>query len=257
MKMIEIQNLTFRYHQKSKAVLDNLTVSFEKGNVHVLLGLNGSGKTTLIKIMAGLSEKYNGQILLKNKNLKDINIKDRAKVLSYVSQKHNATADFLVKDYLLFGNINKLKFYQSPSEKDKQKMEEFAAKLGITYLLDQKLNEISGGERQIVSICCSFIQDTEVIILDEPTSALDIKNQYNVLSILKESAIQEEKTIILSSHNPNHALYLDSEVYLLKNGKILDNGTASTIISPEKLKCIYGENMTYSKDLPYNEISFV
>lgn len=256
MKMIDIKNLTFKYRKNGKAVIDGLSLSCDKGIVNILLGLNGSGKTTLIKLIAGLLEKYQGEIFLRDKNLKDISVKDRAKIMSYVSQRPVSADDFLVKDYLLFGNANKLKFYQSPTEEDKRKTFEYAEKLGITYLLDKKLGEISGGERQIVSICCALVQDTELIVLDEPTSALDIKNQHKVLSLLKEIAKTEEKTIVLSSHNPNHALYLEGNVFVLQNGKILYEGKASETVTAENLKSVYGDNIEYSRKLPYEEISF-
>ena len=123
-------------------------------------------------------------------------------------------------------------------------------------MLDKKLGEISGGERQIVSICGAIVQDTDLIVLDEPTSALDIKNQHAVLSIIKKIAREQGKTFILSSHNPNHALYLDSNVLLLRNGAILTQGQAEDIINVEALKSVYGEDICYSMELVYKEISF-
>ncbi len=256
MRMIELNNLNFRYNKNTKLVLENLSTSFEEGTINVLLGLNGSGKTTLIKVLAGLLERYSGDIYINNDNIKELTIKERSRLISYVSQKNNQIDDFLVREYLLFGKINKMKFYQSPTKEDEVVVEGFARKLEITYLLDKKMSEISGGERQIVSICCALIQNTKIIILDEPTSALDIKNQYKVLSILKELVKTENKTIILSSHNPNHAFYLDGKVYLLKNGNIIENGSAKDDINIDKLKAIYGDNVVYSKDLPYDEISY-
>ena len=256
MKMISAENLTFRYNNNSKIVLNDLCFSCEKGTINVLLGLNGSGKTTLIKILAGLLEKYQGQIILDDKNLKGISIKERSKIMAYVSQRSGLIDDFLVEDYLLFGKVNKLSFYQSPTEDDKKRALEYAEKLEITCLLDKKLGEISGGERQIVSICGALIQDTNLIVLDEPTSALDIKNQHKVLSILKGIAKNENKTIILSSHNPNHALYLESNVLLLKDGKIAVQGQANDVITLDCLKMVYGDDICYSNELSYKEISF-
>ena len=117
------------------------------------------------------------------------------------------------------------------------------------------MDELSGGQKQVVMICRAFIQNTDIIILDEPTSALDFKNQSLVLRILKETVAKETKTIILSTHNPNHALYLDSEVLLIHNGKIITNGTAKELITVEKLKAIYGDTIVNSKDLTYNEVT--
>lgn len=256
MKMIEINSLTFKYNKKSDVIIDDLNVFFKRKTINVLLGLNGSGKTTLIKIITGLLDKYDGTVFIQNKNIKDISFKERAKILAYVPQINNQINDFSVKEYLLFGNVNRLKFYQSPTYEDEQNAILITRKLGIEYLLNKKMNEISGGERQIVSICGALIQNSEIIVLDEPTEALDIKNQYKVLSILKELVEKDNKTIILSSHNPNHALYLESMVYLLKKGKIINNGKAIDIITVNNLKTIYGHNIVNSDELSYKEISF-
>ena len=256
MKMIDVKELSFKYQRKGKFVLDKLDFSCEKGTVNILIGLNGSGKTTLIKILAGLLENYQGEVFIDGKDLKGLSIKERAKKMAYVAQRSNAVEDFPVLDYLLFGTVNKMNFYQSPKEEDEKKVLDCAGEFGITYLLDKKLGEISGGERQIVSICAAIVQDTNLVILDEPTSALDIKNQNKVLSLIKKIAREQGKTFILSSHNPNHALYLEGNVVLLKDGKILKEGKASEIITIDILKNIYGDNIEYSKNLPYQEVSF-
>ena len=256
MKMIEVKDLSFQYQRKGKLVLDKLNFSCEKGTVNVLIGLNGSGKRTLIKVIAGLLENYQGEVLIEGNNLKELSIKERAKMMAYVSQRSNAVDDFPVLDYLLFGTVNKMNFYQSPKEEDKKRVLDCAEQFGITHLLDKKYGEISCGERQIVSICGAIVQDTDLIVLDEPTSALDIKNQHAVLSIIKKIAREQGKTFILSSHNPNHALYLDSNVLLLNNGAILAQGQAEDIINVETLKSVYGEEICYSTELAYREITF-
>ncbi len=256
MKMIDVKELSFRYQRKGKLVLEKLNFSCEKGTVNVLIGLNGSGKTTLIKTIAGLLENYQGEVFIDGKNLKGLSIKERAKKMAYVSQRSNAVDDFPVLDYLLFGTVNKMNFYQSPKEEDKKRVLDCAKQFGITHLLYKKLGEISGGERQIVSICAAIVQDTSLVILDEPTSALDIKNQNKVLSVIKRIVQDKGKTFILSSHNPNHALYLDSNVYVLKEGSIENFGSAKDIITVDNLVKVYGDNICCSNELPYREISF-
>ena len=256
MKMIDVKELSFKYQRKGELVLDKLDFSCKKGTVNVLIGLNGSGKTTLIKILAGLLDNYQGEVFIDGKDLKGLSIKERAKKMAYGAQRSNAVDDFPVLDYLLFGTVNKMNFYQSPKEEDKKRVLDCAEEFGITYLLDKKLGEISGGERQIVSICAAIIQDTNLVILDEPTSALDIKNQNKVLSVIKQIAQEQGKTFVLSSHNPNHALYLDSQVFILQKGKIVKSGRSGEMVSVENLQCVYGENLCYSKELQYEEISF-
>ena len=254
--MIDVKELSFKYQRKGKFVLDKLDFSCEKGTVNILIGLNGSGKTTLIKILAGLLENYQGEVFIDGKDLKGLSIKERAKKMAYVAQRSNAVDDFPVLDYLLFGTVNKMNFYQSPNEEDVDKVKQYAEEFGISHLLDKKLGEISGGERQIVSICSAIVQDTNLVILDEPTSALDIKNQHVVLSLIKKISNEQGKTFVLSSHNPNHALYLESNVFLLKSGKIVSQGQASEIVNVDGLRPVYGDDICYSNELSYREISF-
>ena len=253
--MISINNLTFNYYKNSEKVINDISYSIESGKVYVLLGLNGCGKTTLIKLLAGLLEPSTGTIMYDNQSIKNIPIKDRSKLFSYVSQKSICNDDFYVKDYLTYGVVSTLKFYETPKKNHLLLVENVATRLGIFHLLDKKIGQLSGGEKQIVSIASAIIQDTPVILLDEPTSALDLKNQNIVLSLLNEIA-KDGKTIILSSHNPNHALFLNADVILMNHGKIEMSGTSFDVITIDSLKSVYGESLCFSEELPYKEISF-
>ena len=253
---IKISNLSFKYDKKAKEpVLNSINLEIKPGTVNVLLGLNGCGKTTLIKLLAGLEKPLEGTIEYDDKDLQKIKIRDRANIFAYVPQQASVTNDIPVRQYLSYGTTNTLAFYEHPGKEEMERVEETAKHLNITHLLGKNLGEISGGELQKVLIACSLIQNTEIMLLDEPTSALDMKNQNLVLSILKDVA-REGKTIILSSHNPNHALYLDSNVVLLHDGVIHDEGPAKELIKVEKLKPIYGDQVCVSNDLGYEEISF-
>ena len=253
---IKISNLSFKYDKKAaKTVLNSINMEIKPGSVNVLLGLNGCGKTTLIKLLAGLEKPLEGTIEYDDKNLQTIKIRERSKIFAYVPQQANVTNDIPVRQYLSYGTTNTLAFYEHPGKEEMKRVEAMAERLHISHLLDKNLGEISGGELQIVLIACSLIQNTEILLLDEPTSALDMKNQNLVLSILKDVA-KEGKTIILSSHNPNHALYLNSNVVLIHDGVIRDEGAAKELIKVEKLKPIYGDHVCVSNELGYEEISF-
>lgn len=253
---IKINNVSFKYDKKAlELTLNNINLEVVDSSINVLLGLNGCGKTTLLKLLAGLEKPLSGTIQYGEDELSKISIKERSKTFSYVPQHSYVIGDIPVYDYLLFGTTNTLAFYQTPGDKEMQKVYAVAERLGIIHLLDKNIGEVSGGERQIVFIACALIQDTPIILLDEPTSALDIKNQNKVLTVLKEIS-KEGKTIILSSHNPNHALFLDSNVILMNKGIIATHGGAKELITVEKLVPIYGEHVCYSDELGYREISF-
>ena len=254
---IKISNLSFKYNKKaSNPVLNNINLAIKEGSVNVLLGLNGCGKTTLIKLLAGLEKPIEGNIYYDEQDLQKTKIRERAKIFSYVPQQASVTSDVPVRQYLSYGTTNTLVFYEHPGKEEMKLVEETAEKLNISHLLDKNLGEISGGELQIVLIACSLIQNTPIMLLDEPTSALDMKNQNLVLSILKDVAKEQNKTIILSSHNPNHALFLNSNVVLLHEGIVRDEGPAKDLITVDKLVPIYGDHVCVSKDLGYEEISF-
>lgn len=254
---IKTSNLSFKYDKKAaKPVLNSINLEIKEGTVNVLLGLNGCGKTTLIKLLAGLEKPTEGIILYDEQDLQTIRIKERAKKFSYVPQQANVTNDVPVRQYLSYGTTNTLAFYEHPGKEEMKLVEDTAEKLHITHLLDKNLGEISGGELQIVLIACALIQRTPIMLLDEPTSALDMKNQNLVLSILKDIAREQNKTIVLSSHNPNHALFLDSNVVLIHDGVVREEGPAKELIKVEKLVPIYGDHVCVSKDLGYEEISF-
>ena len=131
-----------------------------------------------------------------------------------------------------------------------------ASRCGIDALLDRSIHAISGGERQLAYIARALAQRSEIIVMDEPTSALDVSNQHMVLSLLKDLVNVDGKTILLSSHNPNHALYLDCNVFIMKDGSIIESGYAREMITVEKLKPIYGDDVCLSSEQEYFEISF-
>jgi iron complex transport system ATP-binding protein len=238
----------------SDYVIRDITLDLKPNTINVLIGLNGSGKTTLIKLLSGILKPNKGTISINDKDIFDYTYLERSKYISYVAQGIHTGDDYLVEEYLSFGLMNTLKFYESPTKDSLKKVKEAAVKFGIEKFLDKKMNELSGGERQVVSICRAYIQDTKIMILDEPTSALDFKNQNLVLNILKEVA-SIGKTIILSTHNPNHALYLDSYALLIDQGEIVKRGNARDVVTKEVLASVYGDDLKYSKELEYDEIT--
>lgn len=252
---IKINSLSYKYKKSSNFIFENINLEIKEGTVNVLLGLNGCGKTTLLKNIVGLLKPTSGSIELDEKHFADMSICERSKMIAYVSQQSTINEEYKVLDYLAFGFVNYMKIYERPGNEHYKNIYNLAEKLQITDLLDKYINQISGGERQIVEIASALLQYPKYILLDEPTSALDLKNQAVVINLLNELA-KKGKTILLTTHNPNHALKLNANVILMNEGKIEKVGSAKEIINVETLKNIYGNLLTYSEDLTYKELSF-
>ncbi|MDY0144030.1 MAG: ABC transporter ATP-binding protein [Bacteroidales bacterium] len=253
--MINIENISFSYIGEDKKVLTDISINIPKGDITTILGLNGSGKTTLIKLMASILKPNNGKIKVNGNDLANLTIKERSKLIAYVPQLVKVEYDFIVFDYLSFSLVNQIEGFRSPSKEQKEKIIEVAKQFKIETLLDKKINNLSGGERQIVSICSAFIQETPIIIFDEPTSALDLKNQAIVIKIIKEWNKRKEKTFILSTHNPNHALSLGGHTVILHDNRVLSYGISRDILTVKTLIPVYGDIIDYASNIAYKVIT--
>lgn len=219
--LIRLEGVCFKYNKYSDYVLNNISFDILENEMLLLYGANGSGKTTLLIIMAGIIEPTCGKVnIMKQGNLIDINkisLKEKSKHISYVKQDFANINNILIKDYLILGMVNELKFYQKPTIEQVEKVAKYAKELNISKFLDKKFFELSGGEKQLVVICQSLLQNSKILILDEPTSSLDSDNQELVISTLIKLVKNYNKTIILSTHNKEYKNIEGCSVYYLKN----------------------------------------
>ena len=162
MTRFNIQNLSFAYGDFP--VLKNVAFEVKTNTVNVILGLNGSGKTTLIKLITGVLPAPKGTIFIDGQDATLLSPAELSKKISYVPQNISDDNDFSVHDYLTFGRMNKIKFYAAPKEEDYQKAITVAKELQIEHLLDRKMNELSGGQRQLVVIARAVVQDADVVL---------------------------------------------------------------------------------------------
>ena len=254
MSLIEIRGIVFEYAGGIR-ILDNINLSIEEGTITTILGLNGCGKTTLIKLLSGLMKPASGEITIKGIPVLSMSDHDRSKLIAYVPQFASNHIPFTVKNYLALSLTNQKSIYWQPSREDYAAVEEFAKSMNISESnLNKRVDELSGGERQIVMICGALLQDAEIIILDEPTAALDMRNQFLVLKFLKRCHSTQKKTIILSSHDPNHAIRLGGNVVAMHKGRFFLSGDSREIICAEKLRDVYGDFICDSKRSMYNYI---
>ena len=216
---LEVKNLSFSYNKKD-LILDNINLEINEGNCVGVLGKNGVGKTTLMKCIINLIKNYDGDILLDNKNIKDIDLKTKSKIISYVPQ-HTEFSYSTVFDSILIGR--KPYFDVEAKEEDLNLVSKVIRELDLEELAFRNVNTLSGGEKQKVSIARALVKEPKLLYLDEPTSNLDLKNQIEVLKLINNIAKNNQIIILLNIHDINLAFHYLDEFIILKNSKLINH----------------------------------
>jgi iron complex transport system ATP-binding protein len=211
---ISVENLTLSYEKN--LVLNNINFSIKKGSVVTLLGPNGCGKTTLLKIINGFLKQNTGTVYIDSKNLEEITNLELAKILGHVSQMHKSFFPFTVLDVVLTGRMPYISMFSTPGKEDVEKAYQVLEFMGIEHFAQRPYTQISGGEKQLVMIAKALAQEPDFLLLDEPTSFLDLKNQIHVLKTIINLAKTRNITVLMTLHEPNHALLFSDEIILLR-----------------------------------------
>ena len=235
--VIEIKDLSFSY-EKNKNVLREVNLSIEEGAIVAILGKNGCGKSTLLDCIIGYNDYKQGEIKVDGIDVKLLSSKELAKKVAYISQNTVINIDYTVLEFILFGRNWHFPFGSSPSESDYEIAKNNAEKLGITHLLSKDINKLSGGERQLAFIARALTQESKIIVMDEPTASLDYGNQIRLFKIVKDLQ-RAGKTVVFTIHNPEHAIKLNCDVAIMKDGKVIQCGKAKDCITRELLEEIY------------------
>lgn len=201
--MIEMKNIykSFGKDHNERKIFENFSFTISKGDMVAIMGKSGSGKTTLLNIIGGLESIDKGTYLFNGKDVSKFNEKEllqfRRKNISFVFQNFALINEYSVMDNILLP----LKYrYRNIDKKKLADARELLDKLGIAYVLDQKIENLSGGEKQRIAIARSLISNTNVILADEPTGALDEKSGYMIMELFKQMK-NIGKTIIIVTHD--------------------------------------------------------
>ncbi|MGO5072566.1 ABC transporter ATP-binding protein [Clostridium sporogenes] len=238
---LEIKKASFGYG--NTILYKNLSFVLNSGELLCVLGPNGVGKTTFFKTILNLLKLKSGKISIDGKNINTFSHKELYKYIAYVPQAHTPPFPFTVIDVVLMGRAVYIKEFSSPNNIDKQIAEKSLDLLGITHLKNKVYTEISGGERQLVLIARAITQQASIIIMDEPTSNLDYGNQIKVLTLIKSLCVNNNQTILMSCHNPNHALLYGSKVAIMKKDGSFSFGDPCNEINTKIIKETYGVNI--------------
>ncbi len=233
MTFFNIDGISFSY--RSRKVLDGISFNVEKDDVVSILGPNGVGKTTLIKCISKVLTPASGSVFMEDVNLHKMSKKDIAKNIGYVAQK-SETSKTTVFDSVLLGR--KPHFEWDVTEKDARLAGRVLHLLGLDALALKYVDEISGGEYQLVQIARVLVQQPRVILLDEPTSSLDLSNQHMIMHLIRNIVKKNHMAAIMIIHDLNLAIRHSDKFILMKQGMVYAVGDHE-VITPENIKAVY------------------
>ena len=224
---INVENVKFSY-SKDRLALDNINLTFEKNKKYAIVGESGCGKSTLIKMIMRYYTKYEGNIVIDNKNLNSIYSSDLYKNISMIQQNVFMFDDSIKENIKLFSNHSDDEVIKSC---DRAGLMGLINRLGngIDSLVGENGNRLSGGEKQRVAIARALINKAKVLILDESTSALDNETAYNLEKSLLEL---KDLTMIVVTHKLIKSLLISyDEIIVMKDGKVIEIGDFEKLIN--------------------------
>ncbi len=229
--MLTVEDLWCGYNRKP--VVRQVGFSLEEGQVAVMLGPNGAGKTTLFRTLLGLLPSLKGRVLVDGRPA------EGSRDIAYVPQSHTPSFTFSVLEVVVMGRTPRIGRFGTPSAHDRQRSLEVLEQLGLGHLAERDYTQISGGERQMVLIARALAQEPSVLMMDEPAASLDLGNQALLLRMVRDLARDRGLSILMSSHNPDHALQLAHKV-LLVNGGAAAFGDPGDVLDEPTLSSVYG-----------------
>jgi len=229
----KVEGIEFSY--KSEKVLEDITFDIDRGETVALLGPNGVGKTTLMKCINKILSPSNGSIYLDGKDLMNVDRRTISLNIGYVSQR-GETSRLTVFDSVLLGRRPHIDW--DVTDKDISITSRVIHLIGLDDLSMKYVDEISGGEYQLVQIARALVQQPRIILLDEPTSNLDLCNQHMIMHMVSGLISHNEMAAIMTIHDLNLAIRHSDKFVMMKDGRIFAAGDKG-IITPENIKKVY------------------
>ena len=213
-----LKDLVIGYNTRAgqRRVTAPLSVKLPEGRLICLVGRNGVGKSTLLRSLSGLQPPLSGDVLLDGRSIASYSHKALARLVSVVTTRDVPVPSMTSWEVVALGRSPYTQFWGQLSPADKEIVDRSIDITGISPLASRRVGSLSDGERQKVMIAKAIAQETPVILLDEPTAFLDYPSKVSTLSLLSRLAREMGRTILVSTHDVEHALRLSDEVLLLQ-----------------------------------------
>lgn len=221
---LDVRELTVR--RGAATVLDGYGFRCAKGAILAILGANGVGKTTLLSAIVGILKPDRGTIAVDGR-------------IGFVPQLFDVAFDYTVADIVLMGRARHIGLFGAPATRDYAAMRRALGRLGIEGLEERGFNTLSGGQRQLAMIAQALASECDILVLDEPCAALDYKNQAVVIGVLRALGAELGMTVVFSSHMPQHALEIATDVMLMRDARHWRHGPVDDVLTAANLSELY------------------
>ncbi|MBN1429784.1 MAG: ABC transporter ATP-binding protein [Anaerolineae bacterium] len=231
--ILTVQGVQFRY--PNHPVLEDASFTVQQGELLAVLGTNGAGKTTLLKCVNRILKPTSGVVWIGDEAVSDISRNALAQRIGYVEQQR-AGSRATVFNAVLLGRKPYIQW--DITQNDIAIAGQALETLGLSEYALRYLDELSGGELQKVIIARALAQQPEILLMDEPTSNLDLKNQMEVLTLVRAITREQGIAAVMAMHDLNLALRFADQFLLLKDGRLFATG-GPEVMTPKNIEAVY------------------
>ena len=239
--VIQGKNLCIGYRtsKQEKIVHQHLDFELRASELTCLLGANGAGKSTLLRTLSASQPSLGGELTMLGKSVADYSEKERSRTIGVVLTDKTFAGGLSVYELVALGRQPHTGFFGRLTKEDKRIVQEAMENVGIAHKARNYTAELSDGERQKVMIAKALVQECPLILLDEPTAFLDVVSRIEIMHLLHRLAIEQEKAILLSTHDIEQALVLSDKLWLLTKGEGLQCGVTEDIILNHRMDSLF------------------
>jgi iron complex transport system ATP-binding protein len=206
--------------KQTQFVLENVNVALQPNKLTVLLGLNGVGKSTLLRVLSGLQTHYQGEVMLNNVNLRQYSLLEKARQISVVLTEKLQNNQLTVAEIVSLGRTPYTNWAGALTTKDKEIINQCLQITHTDNLANRYLHTLSDGQLQKALIARALAQESNLLLLDEPTAHLDLCNKAEIWHLLQIITHEQQKTVLLTSHDIDFALQLADIIWLIHQKKV-------------------------------------
>lgn len=225
-------------------ILRGVSLEVDHNDFVGIIGPNGSGKSTLLKCIYRVLKPQAGIVRLDGTDIRELSYKKSAQTIAVLAQHNYYNFEFSVQDVVLMGRSPHKRTMERDNAQDYAIVAQALKTVGMSDMAKRSFSTLSGGEQQRVILARALAQQTPCLILDEPTNHLDIKYQLQLLDIVKGL----NRTVISAIHDLNIAAMYCTWLVVMKDGKVITQGTPRQVLTPELIRQVYEVEARVSTD---------